>query len=327
MRGKRLTLVNAVKVAIVVAAATCAGGAVLALGGVVNPKLDLLAHFAPLWLLGCAGTLLLSASANEPFRAAGMLLSSVGILAAATLMAPEVLRSAGPQAPASAPGQLKIVQFNVWRENRDVRNTVEWLANQHADIMILEETTPEMQALLKAQPGWQLSCQFCKTVIVSQLPYRRPKLRRTNEERTVVSVSMAQGIFEDQHGTFAVLAAHNGWPTDWKQQSLQEEYVAKNVGRYPTERTILAGDFNSTPWSFSRRAWDHRFGLIRRERGVFSWPAGGLGGLGAKLPFPLLPIDHLYAGSGWATVSVRRGPKLSSDHYPLVVILAPVAPR
>ena len=41
--------------------------------------------------------------------------------------------------------------------------------------------------------------------------------------------------------------------------------------------------------------------------------------------FPLLPIDHLYAGPGWATVSVRRGPPLGSDHYPLVVTLAPVA--
>jgi len=325
MREKRLVLVTAFKVAIVMAAAVCAGGAVLALGGIVNPTLDLLAHFAPLWLLGCAGTLLLSALSDATFRAAGMLLSAIGIVAAATLMAPEVLRSAGPQAPASAPGQLKIVQFNVWRENSDIRKTVGWLASQNADIMILEETTPQMRALLKAQPGWRLSCQLCETVSVSPHPLRRPE--RPISERLADPIPLTQALFDDQHGTFAVLAAHNGWPTDWRQQLRQEGHVAANVRRYPPERTILAGDFNSTPWSFLRRSWDHRFGLIRRERGVFSWPARGLAGLGADLPFPLLPIDHLYAGPGWATVSVRRGPRLTSDHYPLVVILAPVGRR
>nr|QQZ48664.1 hypothetical protein JKL49_14190 [Phenylobacterium glaciei] len=46
------------------------------------------------------------------------------------------------------------------------------------------------------------------------------------------------------------------------------------------------------------------FGLERRTKALFSWPAY----LGAKVPFPFLPIDHVYAGKGWRTVSVKRGP-------------------
>ncbi|MDE2488701.1 MAG: endonuclease/exonuclease/phosphatase family protein, partial [Alphaproteobacteria bacterium] len=88
----------------------------------------------------------------------------------------------------------------------------------------------------------------------------------------------------------------------------------------------VTGDFNSTPWSFSRRRWDKAFGLIRRDRALFSWPAGKTV-WGVKPPFPILPIDHVYAGPDWATVSIRRGPKLGSDHYPVVAILAPVGPR
>lgn len=42
-------------------------------------------------------------------------------------------------------------------------------------------------------------------------------------------------------------------------------------------------------------------------------------------PFPMLPIDHVYAGKGWRAVSVTRGPRLGSDHYPMVVVLAPSA--
>ena len=93
----------------------------------------------------------------------------------------------------------------------------------------------------------------------------------------------------------------------------------------PRERLIVTGDFNSAPWSFQRRRWDKAFGLVRRERAIPSWPAQAVG----RLPWlgAFLPIDHVFAGPGWATVSARRGPRLSSDHYPLVVTLAPVAPR
>jgi endonuclease/exonuclease/phosphatase (EEP) superfamily protein YafD len=38
-------------------------------------------------------------------------------------------------------------------------------------------------------------------------------------------------------------------------------------------------------------------------------------------PFPLLPIDQIYAGSGWRPVSVARGEAQGSDHYPIVAVL------
>ncbi|HQR90495.1 MAG TPA: endonuclease, partial [Caulobacter sp.] len=41
----------------------------------------------------------------------------------------------------------------------------------------------------------------------------------------------------------------------------------------------------------------------------------------ANAPAPFLPIDHVYAGGAWKTVSVVRGPALGSDHRPIVVKL------
>lgn len=92
----------------------------------------------------------------------------------------------------------------------------------------------------------------------------------------------------------------------------------------PRERMILGGDFNASHWSAEVRRLDHSLGLIRRERAVATWPAQVFG---QAWPLPFLPIDHIYAGPGWATVKVERGPWLGSDHYPLVVTLAPIAPR
>ncbi len=62
--------------------------------------------------------------------------------------------------------------------------------------------------------------------------------------------------------------------------------------------------------------------LERRDPVLFSWPAKlNLGGpVVPALPF--LPIDHVYAGSDWRTVSIEAGPALGSDHLPVIVTLA-----
>ena len=59
---------------------------------------------------------------------------------------------------------------------------------------------------------------------------------------------------------------------------------------------------------------------------LFSWPAAAFTRWNIRAPFPVLAIDHVYAGAAWRTVSVRRGPRLGSDHYPVVVVLARDAP-
>jgi endonuclease/exonuclease/phosphatase (EEP) superfamily protein YafD len=124
-----------------------------------------------------------------------------------------------------------------------------------------------------------------------------------------------------------VVGVHYAWPTDPRRQQYQEARLASILAAVDRSRAIVAGDLNSTPWSFSRRRWDERFGLIRRTRAVFSWPALTQAQFPVLGAVPFLPIDHVYAGSGWATVDVERGPKLGSDHYPIVVTLAPAAPR
>jgi endonuclease/exonuclease/phosphatase (EEP) superfamily protein YafD len=124
---------------------------------------------------------------------------------------------------------------------------------------------------------------------------------------------------------FTVVAIHLKWPTRahrWAGPAT----LAGLLDRYPHDRLIVAGDFNLTPWSFALRRIDRRFGLERRDRAVPTWPSQRPLGR-ALVPLPaILPIDHVYAGAGWRTVAVRRGPRLGSDHYPLVVDLALAAP-
>jgi endonuclease/exonuclease/phosphatase (EEP) superfamily protein YafD len=90
--------------------------------------------------------------------------------------------------------------------------------------------------------------------------------------------------------------------------------LADVIDRYDHSRLIVAGDFNLAPWSFGLRRLDNRLGLERRDRALFSWPA-----YRSRIPF--VPLDHVYAGAAWRTVSIERGPSLGSNHYPVVATL------
>jgi endonuclease/exonuclease/phosphatase (EEP) superfamily protein YafD len=319
----RLVLTFFIGPPLFLAAALCAGASVAAQQGRTSLRWDLLTHFAPIWFAGALACALIALIVFRGFtRLAILAMGLVGVIAAGALMAPEYTRSTGPQAAPDAPGRLKIIQFNVWSHDDAPAATVDWIAAQHPDIVVLEETTPAFRRLVEARTGWRSACRDCEVMIYSTLPLAKGYVAADPKVGP-----LAHAVIKDAVGPIDVVAVHDAWPTDGGDQQRQEARLARVLAELPRERTIVTGDFNSTPWSFARRNWDKAFGLVRRDRALFTWPAGRITQRRIKVPVPLLPIDHVYAGPAWATVSVSRGPKLGSDHYPVVAILAPVAPR
>jgi endonuclease/exonuclease/phosphatase (EEP) superfamily protein YafD len=305
-------------------AAACAGAALAAQGGRVSPALDVLTNLAPLYLVGGVLGGALSAAGRGTIRKAGLAMAVLAALGAAALMAPEFLRSTGPTAPLNAAGQIKLVELNVWRENPDLDRLADWLASEDPDIIVLDESSTALRDLIVRRLGRGGVAGYASTVMIFA---RGPYLQM---DRPVIGpqshLTFVNATYPSQSGPFEMVAAHTDWPTSGRQGA-QSATLAGVVARLPRRRMILAGDFNSAPWSFRRRRDDAAFGLIRRDRALATWPAGHAGPWRGWAPVPFLPLDHVYAGPGWATVSVRRGPRVGSDHYPLVVTLAPVAPR
>ncbi|MBL8770956.1 MAG: endonuclease/exonuclease/phosphatase family protein [Phenylobacterium sp.] len=291
-------------------------------GGRVSPHLDVLTHFALIYLFVALACLLGAALTPRRGRLALAGVALVGAAASGALVAPEFLPNpAEPRAPLDAPGQIKVIEFNAWSRNVAPERASAWLLEQAPDIIVMIESK-QITDRLKAA-GYQVACRGCGALIFTRQKAVWSAGRDPRDDRTRF---LAAATFADPNGDFTVVGVHRAWPLRFERDRREAQALRDYMAPFPKERLILAGDFNSTSWSFARRRDDRDLGVIRRTRGLSTWPAAQLSHNRLPAPFPYLPIDHVYAGPGWATVSVERGPELGSDHYPVIVTLAPVDP-
>jgi endonuclease/exonuclease/phosphatase (EEP) superfamily protein YafD len=276
-----------------------------------------LAHFAPLYLLAAPLVAVAVASKGLAWRRTILGAGSVAVIASGLLIAPEFTRDTGPKAEPGAVGEIKVIQLNALRHNADVTRVAKWLAAQNPDVVTISEARPDLRDLLIKRVGWKTAGARGSLMIFTRTPYEGMSRPRPVGSAPLVFVN---ATYANPTGPIEVLTTHldRQLGPSVASQIAALESVARQL---PRDRMIMTGDFNATPWSAEIRQLDRSLGLARRDRAVPSWPAQVFG---RPWPLPLLPIDHVYAGRGWATVSVERGPWLGSDHYPVIVRLAPV---
>lgn len=301
-----------------VVAVAVASAALLAGAGARDPRLDVLAHFAPVYL-GLALVCLLATIVVRRHRILTAAAGLAAVAASVTLMAPEFTRDTGPAAPPDAPGQIKVIQINALRTNTDIERVADWLIAQHPDVVTVSEARHDLRDLMIAR-GWKTAGAHGDLMIFTRQNYRGMDRPFPGDRSWLTFVN---ATYATSSGPAEFVTAHLDWPTvpTVTDQTRDLVFVAD---RRPRRRMILTGDFNAAPWSHEVRRLDRDLGLYRRDRALATWPAMVLG---RPWPLPFLPIDHVYAGPGWATVKVERGPWVGSDHYPVIVTLAPVAPH
>jgi endonuclease/exonuclease/phosphatase (EEP) superfamily protein YafD len=323
MRSIWLTLRWCLEAAAAGLALVAAAAAVGAEGGRWNAKLDLLAQFALIWLAAGALAFILSWASPSVWRGSLIRVAALAaVLAAGGLMLPDFTRQRSPFAEASAPHQVKLIEFNAWNSHSNSDHVAAWIAAQGPDLVVIVEPDSTLAARLKAVTGLEVDSTQ-GVLVATRHPVVGRRIGWTGHELPgqifTVDWPSVYG-FDGQPFTF--MGAHTGWPIPARRARAETLHMALMLDGVSRPNTILAGDFNSTQWSYLRRQADEAIGLERRDRALPSWPARLPMLHGRDFPIPFLPIDHIYAGSLWRTVKVERGPRLGSDHYPLIATLA-----
>lgn len=290
------------------------------------PQADMANHFRPFTLLGVAAVLVLALALRTPVtvRWAGALtaLNAVLLLLPLLWSAEAADRPALGQAQALAsPGQreLKLVTFNLLARNQETAGIAQFLLSEDADVILLQEVTERhfgvLGDVLAARYPHKSSCLVhgaCRHAIFAKRPWVSVGHVHRNDE----TPEMIRAVFDDAElGRFRIYGVHLATPYRPKQARQLDRLIADSGASAGT--TIIAGDLNMTPWSYSLQRLQVATGLRRHATFLRSWPTQGQ----YRLPAPAFLIDHVLSTPDIKTVSIATGPYLGSDHLPIVAKL------
>lgn len=287
---------------------------VLGLFGAVHPALDSLAHFR-LHLAAAMGLAALPLLFTSLWREGLMALTFAAAIAATAMTG----RTGGANAADSgeqAAMTFSLVQFNTRFNNADPKALVRLLAREQPDIVTLQEVSAEMRNWLERTSGTYAYQHYCESgriiggaAILSRRPWaahREPHCAE-NGYTALAAVDLA-GTAVD------VAAIHLHWPWPYGQPAQIErmEPLLGSLGAH----TLIAGDFNATPWSAAMRA------IATASRADVLSP--GPTWLSPALPQALrpmigLPIDHMLVKGITPLEPPRRLGDASSDHLPVTL--------
>lgn len=258
-----------------------------------------------------------------------------------------------PKVQAAANGPtLRVLSFNVWGNNHRLEGVEAWIREQNADLVFLQEVSPayardSMPGLAEVYPyqlGQRDGIRWGGNVVLSRYPLVDVPVvnwREGNEngfQRVTVEVNGQQVALYNTHLAFPVGGSRIGRleNTFYLRVLLGYQDDARNAQRdmlvdmLETEPLpfIVAGDFNTSDLSPSYSALASVMNDAFKERGYGfggSWPVASARGLPSFIP-PIIRIDYIWHNDGLRALEASQGPRLGSDHLPVLAVLELLPP-
>jgi endonuclease/exonuclease/phosphatase (EEP) superfamily protein YafD len=223
---------------------------------------------------------------------------------------------------------LRVVSANVLAQNRTPEKVLEFVRVADADlVLLLDARGREWQGVRRelrdlyphhAPQAWRERgpvILFSRWPILAEQVLQAPRSGRPY---------LAAEIAVDGR-TLKFVGVHPASPSPSKagatrRRNRQLDHIAGLV-QDSDAPVVVAGDFNTTPWSPQFQDLLAAAGLRNAAEGkgyvptwpTFFWPAR-------------IPIDHVLLKGPLVATSVRRGPAVGSDHYPIVADLRLLSP-
>lgn len=224
--------------------------------------------------------------------------------------------------------QFKVVQFNVCAPIKDYLPLTRFLDREKPDLVVLEECSEKCIIQIKQDGTWErYPYRFRKTpyrhrlLVLSQYPLKELPFPAMHADP--VAAFFRLEIYNQPVSLFVL---HSTRPSSGEHYYKNQIIQFQEIGTLASNSRIpflMIGDLNVSPWNYS-------FGLLMRE----SHLRNSMDGFGFQPTFPtffpqmqgipvlpLLPIDHILVSKHFQVLKRSTGPRLQSDHLPVVVEL------
>jgi len=216
--------------------------------------------------------------------------------------------------------RVTIVQANILSSNTDHGRLFEFLDEEQPDIVILQEVSSQwLVALDRLRTDYPWSYAESREgkfgiALFSRLPLRSAS-HIDSPPLGFPTIIAAVDVGDE---ALALVASHPMIPITGQLYKARNGQLASLVELLAgfTDEKVLVGDLNTSMWDASYREFEEDTGMRNTRRGfgvVPTWPT--------FLPFAMIPIDHVLVSSAIGVESVRKGPRIGSDHLPLVVTI------
>jgi endonuclease/exonuclease/phosphatase (EEP) superfamily protein YafD len=285
------------------------------LAGHLHRYLELFSHFRLQYLAIAAGLACLLFILNRRRWAAVML-----VIAAVNMMPVYPWYVAEARAAVSGPAPLRLLLSNVYSGNGDTAALIDLVRAEDADIVFLQEITPRHSRELEELRGrFDYSLNIPRDdnfgiAVLSRRPFESARVIQSPPHGFPTLV--VEVLIDGTPVTFVTThPMHPLGTIGFASRNEQLASVAELVNNIEGPR-VLIGDLNITMWSHRYARLIEATGLVDARYGfgiLPSWPT--------SLPFAMIPIDHCLVSSEFAVLDARTGPRVGSDHRPLIVDL------
>lgn len=218
---------------------------------------------------------------------------------------------------------LRVMSFNLLSDNERYSAVIDYIDSMQPDLVLLHEASrPWEVALESAGLDYQIIRARSDDLIFGTLALVRGggaeavSFGFSSTSPRAVEVSFTPSGWPEP---VYVLGVHPLAPTDHERADLRDAQL-EFAGQWASSQRgpfLVAGDFNSTPWSSPFRKLLASADLHNSQNGFGLQPS-----FSVKTNLLLrVPIDHLLHSSALEVTDRLLGPDLGSDHFPLLVDL------
>jgi endonuclease/exonuclease/phosphatase (EEP) superfamily protein YafD len=221
-------------------------------------------------------------------------------------------------------GTFKIAVANIYTKNGNHSAVLSFIRQEEPDLVLLIETNGRWaEALAPLKKLYMYSYDIRQPnhfgmMVLSKKPIGLIKETYFTNSKNIVSLVFKFSIDGEKYN---IAAAHTSAPIGNKPFRQRNKHL-RGIANWASNQngyTLILGDLNTTPFSYSYKQFLKSSGLKdpRERRGYLpTW--------GPIELFPFrIPIDHILLSKDLEATSLRVGPDIGSDHRPLIAVIRP----